>query len=233
MAVRLINRDMSQPTKTLPDWVPYVAPMVLFLLFTLVEGQLPKSWYVPLYMAKAVLVSIVLFAVSKAWRHEIKPEMRFVPIALLVGMAVFAEWVLLDKWIPYPYLGTRTSYNPFVEITNPALRYSFLAVRLYGLVLLVPVMEEVFWRSFLLRFVTDIDDFKRVPIGDYSAVAFLVVAAMFALSHPEWLVAFICAAAYALLLRTTRSLFACIVAHAVTNLALGVYVLTTGDWKFW
>jgi CAAX prenyl protease-like protein len=113
------------------------------------------------------------------------------------------------------------------------LRYGFLALRFYGLVLMVPVMEEVFWRSFLLRFATDLDDFKRVPIGTFSTTAFFVSSAMFAAAHSEWLVAFICAAAYAYLYRVTRSLFACIVAHSVTNLALGIYILITGDWKYW
>jgi CAAX prenyl protease-like protein len=219
--------------KSLPDWLPYVAPMALFLLLTAAEGKAPKEWYVPLYGLKAALVTVALLIFGKAWRHEVKPELKFLPVAILVGLVVFAEWILLDRWIPYPHLGARTAYNPFAAIEDPLLRYGFFALRFYGLVLMVPLMEEIFWRSFLLRFVTDLDDFKRIPIGAYNAIAFFVVAGMFALSHTEWLVAFICAAAYAYLLRVTRSVFACFVAHAVTNLALGIYVVTTGDWKYW
>ena len=54
-----------------------------------------------------------------------------------------------------------------------------------------------------------------------------------ALAHPEWLVAIMASLAYALWLRRSRSLFGAIVAHAVTNAALGAYVLTTEDWKYW
>jgi CAAX prenyl protease-like protein len=223
----------SPSVKPLPDWLPYVAPMVLFLLLTFAEGKAPKEWYALLYGLKAVLVTAALFVFGKSWRHEIKGEWRVLPLALLVGVAVFAEWVLLDRWVPYPHLGARTAYNPFIAIADPALRYGFLALRFYGLVLMVPLMEEVFWRSFLLRFVTDQDDFKRVSLGTYNAMAFIVVAGLFAAAHSEWLVAFICAAAYAYLFRVTRSLFACIVAHGVTNLALGIYILITGDWKYW
>ncbi|MES2465111.1 MAG: CAAX prenyl protease-related protein [Armatimonadota bacterium] len=231
--VTTVPSETSPSAKSLPDWLPYVAPMFLFLLLTFAEGKVPKEWYIGVYALKAVLVTAALVVFSRAWRHEIKPEARVLPLAFLVGIAVCAEWVLLDKLIPYPHLGERTALNPFTAIDNPVLRYGFFALRFYGLVLMVPLMEEVFWRSFLLRFATDLDDFKRIPIGGYSVAAFCIVAGMFAASHSEWLVAFVCAAAYAYLLRVTRSIFACIVAHAVTNLALGIYILTTGDWKYW
>jgi CAAX prenyl protease-like protein len=95
-----------------------------------------------------------------------------------------------------------------------------------------PVMEEIFWRSFGLRYATT-PEFTSLPIGSFSWQGFAIVAALFGAAHPEWLVAVLCAAAYALLLRYTRSLFACVIAHAVTNLSLGLYVLTTGHWRFW
>ncbi len=223
------------PATTKPglDWLPYAAPMALFLLLTTVEGKAPLAWYVPLYALKAVLVTITLLYFSKTWRRELTPNARVVPLAVAVGLAVFGEWIVLDQWIPYPHLGTRSAYNPFEAVANPAVRLGFLALRFYGLTVMVPVMEELFWRSFLLRFFTDLDDFKRVRLGDFSLMAFFLVALGFALAHPEWLVAFVCAAAYALLLRATRSLFACVVAHGVTNLALGVYVVMTGAWKYW
>jgi CAAX prenyl protease-like protein len=97
---------------------------------------------------------------------------------------------------------------------------------------MVPVMEEIFWRSFMLRYLTQLD-FRRVAVGTFSASALWVTVGGSALSHPEWLVAAIAALAYSLWLRRTRSLFASIVAHATTNAALGVYVLTTGSWQYW
>jgi CAAX prenyl protease-like protein len=76
-------------------------------------------------------------------------------------------------------------------------------------------------------------DADAVPIGTYSTTAFWVVALGFALSHPEWLVALVAGILFALLLRSTRSMFAVILSHAVANLALGVYIVATGDWKYW
>lgn len=214
-------------------WLAYAASMALFLVLTTLEGKAPAALYPVLYVGKAVLVTVALLFFGRTWRHELRFDARVLPLAVAVGLLTFGEWVLIDKYVPYPHLGTRTGYNPFAAIESPGLRYTFLTVRLYGLAVMVPVMEEVFWRSFLLRYATDQDRWASLPVGTFSAVGFAVVAALFGLAHPEWLVAVICAGLYALLLRQTRSLFAAVVAHGVTNLALGVYVLVTGDWKYW
>ena len=64
-------------------------------------------------------------------------------------------------------------------------------------------------------------------------MAAAVTSVMFALVHPEWLPALLTGALWAWLLWQTRSLAACVVSHATANLALGVYVIATGDWKYW
>ena len=214
-----------------PTWLAYVTPMAAFLVLTSVESSAPKAYYVWLYLAKAIVVTAVLIAFRTPWK-DIQPNARLLVPAVLVGLAVFIEWILLDKAIPYPHLGQRASLDPFTAIEVPALRLLFLTVRFYGLVLMVPVMEELFWRSFLLRYLTD-SDFTKLPIGIFSWESFWLVAVAFGLAHSEWLVAIICACAYALLLKQTRSVFACIVAHGTTNLALGVYVIFTHDWVYW
>jgi CAAX prenyl protease-like protein len=93
-------------------------------------------------------------------------------------------------------------------------------------------MEEIFWRSFLLRFITK-PEFQTLSVGQFSTGALLIGAALFGLAHPEWLPAVVFALAISLWLRYTKSLFAVIVVHLVTNLALGVYVVTQRDWAFW
>lgn len=232
--------DAQRPTPNAEarPWLPYVAPMALFVLLTYAEGQIPKAWYVGAYVAKVLFVTGALVACRAAWR-DLKWEPRVLPVAVVVGLLVFVEWVGLERALNYPRLGERVGFNPFAEIPNPGLRAVFLAARFYGLALMVPLMEELFWRSFLLRYLTaefeskGAKDWRGIPIGTFAWSAFWAVAALFALIHPEWLVAFLCAVSYGLLLRATRSLLACVVAHAVTNLALGVYVLVARDWRFW
>lgn len=214
-------------------YLPYVGPMVLFLVLTALEGMVPKDAYPMMYLAKAVLVTVALVYFRRSWQGEIRWEPRVLLPAIVVGLLTFAEWVWLDKAIPYPPLGSRTGFDPNIAIVDPNLRIGFIALRLYGLAVMVPVMEEVFWRSFLLRYATDQEKWQELPVGTFSVVAFFIVAGLFAVAHPEWLVAAICAMLYAGLLWKTRSLFACILAHGVTNLALGIYVLVTGDWKYW
>ncbi len=203
--------------------------MATFMVLTTAESSIP-TYYVWLYLVKVVVVTAVLFAFRTPWK-DIRPRANLVIPSVLVGLAVFGEWILLDKVIPYPHLGERIGLNPFTAV-EPTLRLLFLTARFYGLVLMVPVMEELFWRSFLLRYFTD-SDFTKLPVEAFSWGAFFIVAVGFGLAHSEWLVAIICACAYALLLKQTRSLFACIVAHGTTNLALGVYVLLTHDWVYW
>jgi CAAX prenyl protease-like protein len=144
---------------------------------------------------------------------------------------VFVAWFGLDRIVSYPRLGTRTGFDP-AQLHGSAMWPTFLAVRLYGLVLMVPIMEEIFWRSFLLRYLTR-HDFKEVPVGTFSAWALWVTVAASAVAHPEWLAAVVASLAYALWLRRSRSLFGAIVAHATTNAALGGYVLATREWHYW
>lgn len=222
----VVEHEQKQNTA----WLPYVAPIALFIALSMLEER-ARDAYVWLYIAKILIVSIALIVFRSAWR-DIRLDTRVILPAALVGLAVLAEWILLDKWIPVPRLSARVAFNPYQSISDDATRILFLVVRLYGLVILVPVMEELFWRSFLLRFLTQ-HDWVALPVGAFSRNAFWIVAVGFALTHPEWLVAFICAIAYGLLLWKTRSLFACVVAHAVTNLGLGIYVLMTEDWVYW
>jgi CAAX prenyl protease-like protein len=155
-----------------------------------------------------------------------------VPLSVVVGLVIIVQWVLVDQWVPYPHLGTRMGYDPFAAIDAPWLRWAFLVARLCGLVLIVPLLEELFWRSFLLRYATTAD-FTSLPVGQFSTTAFLIVVALSALAHPEWLVAAVASALFAWLLHRTRSLFAAIVSHVVANAALGAYILATERWHLW
>jgi len=209
---------------------PYWAPILLFGVLTLGESYVPPSAYLSVYAIKALLVTLTLIAF-----REPLGDIRFQPAVILpsvlVGLVVFALWVGIQEAVPYPALGRRTAFDP-TPLQNSPWGYAFLAIRLYGLVVMVPVMEEIFWRSFLLRYLTQ-PDFRRLPMGTFSASALGFVVAASALAHPEWLVAIVASLAYALWLRRTRSLLAVVVAHAATNAALGGYVLATGSWQYW
>ena len=209
----------------------YWLPFFIFALFTTIEGYLPVRLYPWAYTLKMVTITTVLLLNRRALL-AIKPSWSGLKRALVVGIVVFVQWIVLDRVIPYPHIGSRTAFNPIELFSDNRTLAVFLAIRLFGLIALVPVIEELFWRGFALRYFTD-EDFESVPVGVFSTSAFWIVTLGSAATHPEWLVALIAFTLYAWLLKSTRSLFPVIVAHATSNAALGAYILVTHDWQYW
>ncbi len=206
-------------------WLPYVAPFALFIALTAIEpgGTGVRVWTYPV---KTVVVAITLVVL---WRGLPPLIVRHSALAGLVGLITFVIWILPEGL--YPYLGTPETFDPFANIAVPWV-YGWIAFRLVGATVVVPIMEEFFWRGFLIRWIIN-DDFRKVPMGAFSWPSFLLTTILFASEHNRWLVGLVAGVAYNLLLYRTKSLYACIVAHGVTNLALAIYVLAAGEWSFW
>lgn len=231
-------------TSTEPNprpWLPYVAPMATFLVLTSLEDWLPKgsdgphpTYYPIFYACKIAIVAVVCWLGRSTWADlRPWPDWKSLGLAIALGLLVTLMWVGLDGYYPiYGKVGSRAAFNP--GLMPPAGRIGFLAVRMLGLVLVVPFFEELFWRSFVVRWIIDPDDFRKVPIGRVTPMAGAITAALFAVEHPaEWLPALLTGALWAWLLHQSKSVSACFVSHAVANLGLGVYVLSTGQWKYW
>jgi CAAX prenyl protease-like protein len=205
-------------------WLPYVAPFALFILLTAVE---PSTRFVPwLYPLKTLAVGALILLCAR----DFPPlDRRSTGLALVVGVAVFVLWVLPEGLVPT--IGTPVAVNPFEELAQP-MAWTWIAFRIVGAAVVVAVMEEIFWRGFILRWLVN-PDFRGVPIGTFTWSSFLITSALFAVEHDRWLVGLVAGVAYNLLVYRTRSLHACVLAHGVTNLVLGLYVLRTGQWSFW
>jgi CAAX prenyl protease-like protein len=220
--------------------VPYALPMAGYLVLTSLEGTISAGpggapspvWYPLAYTVKVAVVAALMWACRATWRDLPPwPSVSSLATAVALGVLVIVAWVALDGH--YPTLGaagTRSAFNP--NVLRPAARGAFVAVRLLGLVVLVPVFEELFWRSFLIRWLIN-DDFTRVPMGRVTLLSAIGSSGLFAMAHPEWLPALLTGLAWAWLLKHTQSLAACVVSHMTANLTLGLYVLATGEWKFW
>ncbi len=231
---------MKIPSASSDPWLPYVAPMAAFLLLTSAESWLPKigdgpdpTWYATLYSVKIAIVVAIAWACRSTWRDlRPKPDLAAIGLAIGIGLAVAALWVGLDPYYPrFGVSGTRAGFNPWTLPTSA--RLPFLAVRLFGLIALVPLIEELFWRSFLMRWLIN-PNFTTVPIGKVTLAAAAITSGMFALAHPEeWLPAVLTGLSWAWLLYRTKSVSACVISHMVANLGLGVYVLAREAWKFW
>jgi len=206
-------------------WLPYAAPFVLFVGLTGVQGWVPGSvvWVYPL---KAALTGALLLTFAR-WL-EAPGESRFLGAAG-VGIAVLAVWILTDGL--YPLLDPRAAFDP-TSALHGAGAWTWIAVRLLGAAVVVPFAEEFFWRGFLIRWLVRAD-FRSVPMGTFTWYSFAATTGLFAVEHDRWLTGLIAGAAYNGLYYRTRSLKACIVAHATTNLGLGIYVLVSHQWRFW
>ena len=128
--------------------------------------------------------------------------------------------------------GERSAFNPLEQLTGtPVWAYVFLAIRFTGLALVVPVIEEFFLRGFLMRYVMHAN-WWQVPFGQVNRTAVILGTAVAMLMHPgELLAALVWFSMVTWLMVRTRNIWDCVMAHAVTNLLLGIYVVTTGNWQ--
>ena len=111
-------------------------------------------------------------------------------------------------------------------------RWCWRACGMFGAVIVVPIMEELFWRSFLIRYLVT-PTFTTVRLGTFTPLSGGATVVLFGLEHHLWLAGMMAGAIYNLLLYKTRRLWPCILAHAITNLLLGIHVLVTGEWHWW
>ena len=217
----------------------YIVPFVLYLVGSAVVASWPE--FFPLGYSAVVLVTGIVSWRLLFGRGILVPHAK-ITAGLLVGTAGIAAWIGLSElqleqqlasflpgWLrPAPRLG----YNPREHISEPLFLWGFVGVRLFGLVILVPIAEELFWRGFLARWLKS-PNWEQIPVGEFTAGSFLLVVLLFTLAHPEWLAAAVYCTMLNGLLIWKRDLWNCIVAHAVSNLLLAGYILTTGAWWLW
>lgn len=186
----------------------------------------PAYWIYPL-QSLACAIAVIIF-----WKNYEFGSWRPIPLAVGVGLGVFALWVSPQAIFHQP--PRLEGFDPSAFAAQPAAYAAVVATRFLRLVLVVPLVEEIFWRGFLQRYLID-ERFTTVPFGKYTPLSFWGVAVMFMLVHAmaDWPAALVTGAIYGWLAIRTKSLLACVVAHATTNLALGLYIMVTRQWGFW
>jgi CAAX prenyl protease-like protein len=215
--------------------MPYVAPFAAFMVFIALAHWLPVSPGL-LYPIRVVVVGMVLAVFSC---HLVSFRAGNWLGSIGVGIAVFVLWIapdvlwpayrshwLLDNWL----VGSARSSVP-QEVKSDLV---FLVFRIFGSVLLVPVLEEFFWRGWLMRWLIRPEDFQSVRLGTYTHYSFWITAILFAAEHGSyWDVGLLAGILYNWWMVRTGRLADCIVAHAMTNGMLAAYVLYSGQWQYW
>jgi hypothetical protein len=206
-----------------------VVPFALFLIITTAQGHLGTSSQYWCYLTK-VLLGVWMIRIMRPVVAEMRWRLSWE--AVVAGVAVFVLWVGIDPF--YRKLGgSGPAWNPFASFPgNAPLAWLIVAGRIAGSTLIVPPLEEVFYRSFVYRYIVR-QDFLSVPLNHFKPAAFLAAAAVFGFAHREWLAGILCAFAYhGLILRRNR-LGDAMTAHAITNFLLGCWVVWKGAWDFW
>ncbi|MDQ6633525.1 MAG: CAAX prenyl protease-related protein [Gemmatimonadota bacterium] len=211
----------------------WVAPFAVLILWLAIERALPIA-----NPAKELLRDVVIAATIILCSRDVLP--RRAPhwrLSGIIGLMVFALWIAPDElvsgWRDHWLFQNAITGRLRLSIPPGELTPWMLTLRTMRAALLVPIAEELFWRGWLPRWLQD-TRFERIPLGQYTPLAFWATAALFAMEHgPFWEVGLACGVIYNGWMRRTRSLGDLIVAHAATNLALSLYVIVSGRWSFW
>jgi CAAX protease family protein len=211
-------------------------PFLLFIGLLMLASNLSSSgsanaaasWLV---VARGAIVALALLWFWPGYTELRKPSPTHPAhwlLAVIAGFAIFLIWIYLDQdWAVL-------SRSPGFISRLPEGGTDWLKglARLAGFALVVPVMEELFWRSLVLRWIGQ-HDFLALAPRRIGIRAFLITTALFALEHDRWFAGAIAGMVYNGLYMRSGNLWVPIVAHVVTNAALGVWVLHTQNWQFW
>jgi CAAX prenyl protease-like protein len=216
-------------------WVPYVVPFAVFMAWLVIGPKLP----VP-PRAEAILRVTALVAVIAVVARPVLSFRLTQPLGTIgVGVLVFVLWILPDLLIP-GYRASALFQNSLTGKVASSLSvevrtdWVVLGLRFVRAAMIVPVVEELFWRGWLPRWLERMGSFWTVPLGEFSRYAFWATAILFALEHgPFWDVGLLAGLVYNWWMQRTKSLGDLIWCHAITNACLSVWVVGMGDWRYW
>lgn len=205
------------------NWFCYVAPFLLFFSLSEAATYLPE-WYFHLYLAKIILTTGLLWAWRSKFYNDLMSKLtssQFI-ISLLAGTIAAATWLscITLELITLPTL-TIPEQWPLV------LKVFVVGFICLGASLIVPILSELFWRSFMLRYLIE-QNFKTVAIGQFQFFSFIVVVALTTLPSNYTIPVAITSIVQNTLIVWQKNLRCCIVANVITSVALTLYCLLYG-----
>lgn len=230
-------RDLVRAEPRLPVMGPYMAYLVLMLL----TDFFPKSLH---HLAVAVHI-VAAFGVVWLLRRRLPPLGRpHLVVAIVVGFLAAWLWVagqhllngvfIAGRDLGAPLWGQAEIADPHADFGGGLAFWGHVILKITRAVTIVPIVEELFWRGFILRAFVSWSRYDQVPWGQFTLFAFLGSSLLSTLQHPaNWGVSIACWMLYNGLFYWKKSLTCMMIAHGVTNLALYIYVVRAGDWQFW
>jgi CAAX prenyl protease-like protein len=206
-----------------------VAPFVIFVAPLAIQGQLGEASLYWIYLLRTLAGAWLIWEM-----RPFVPELRWVFSweAVVAGIVLFVMWVAIDPYYT-PSKPSGPDWNPTAFFgAGSAVSLTFMVARVAGMSLVVPPLEEVFWRSFLYRWFVR-TDFQNMPLNRFHPTSFIVTSALFGVEHGNrWLAGILFGFGMQWLVLRKNRIGDAITAHAITNFLLGVYVWRTGAWQF-
>ena len=208
----------------------YILPFAVFISFLAIDR------YIKVPQAARFVIVLAGLAIFSRGLLPLRPS-RWLS-SVLLGVAVFFIWIGPDALIP--------GYRNFILFSNAIVGHPqgatatgdktslvFLVFRVLGSVITIPIIEELFWRGWMMRWLVR-KDFTSIPVGTWHPEAFWIVAVLFASEHGSyWDVGLVTGAIYNWWSIRTGNLTDCVIAHAVTNACLAAYVIFWNQWQYW
>lgn len=232
----------SAPDSRLGAIMRHVVPFLAWIGLMYALGE-PAAWKYALRTG----LCLALFLGLHPWTGYRGPELRDLMWGVPVGVAVLVAWIGLEtpwaaarmpglqefylRWLVFP-LGELPPLPEASPYAPQTCGWALALVRLGGSALVIASIEEFFWRGFLYRWLVR-RRFLSVGLGRFELQAFLITVAVFGLEHQRWLAGIVAGAAYGGLIIHRKNIWGAVIAHVVTNLLLGLYVLSSGSYTFW
>lgn len=217
-----------------------ILPFALYILFLIIAAPLADVLGVDPRWMYALQITCVIAALAVFSREYIElrpaapaaqPPLSGVSAwlaAVALGIAVWALWI----WLDFPPFAFKPGdgYKPLDDAG--ALIMTLVVIRIFGAAVVVPIMEELFWRSFIMRWL-DNPGFLAVAARSVTLRSLLFSSIAFGFEHGQWAAGIVAGLVYGWLYRASGRLWLPIVSHGLTNLLLGLWVVNTGQWQFW
>ncbi|MBN2196826.1 MAG: exosortase E/protease, VPEID-CTERM system [Polyangiaceae bacterium] len=208
------------------DPAPMLLPLLGALALSMIVGLFLPTSFDPLYGLRTITVLAVVFWYRRDLVAAFRGPSLGGPVA---GTIAFAIWIWLA---PVPETATSVAIEEGLATLPNWGAAGWLALRVFGAVVTVPIAEELAFRGYLLRRFVDAR-YTEVPFSRVSWLGLAVSSVGFGALHNDYIAGTAVGALYGLAMWRRGSLFDAIVAHGTTNALLSGYVLWTRSFGYW
>ena len=243
--------DDTPSTRRSDNPLPFILPFILFMVIAsrypdfagsydenIVPQVTVETWQYIIMIGVQVLVAAGLLGYFRKTYLQHFP-FRVSPLSIGVGIVGIVLWIALCElglelklFVMLGFDVSRPAFNPFT-IPDQSVRWLFFISRFSLLAIVVPIVEELFVRGWFARWFHD-PSWENIKLTGLPMKTLLAVSLYGVLTHPgEAIAAFVWFGLVSWLMNRTGNLWDCVVAHAVTNFLLGIYVVWFSQWQLW